>query len=617
MYSLRMTGFPWLMVLFAAATLHSGVLRADARVNLCTDADQGGSGMNLRTAFTQSANPSTLVNAITFDCPGASVLKVTSSLAVTQATRIDGGNTVSLSANEPTYTPMFVLASSIRFFYLDNLQLRDSETLPLHTCLGGPLGVNCGLTRILTAHDYVELRNVTVSGVRYPFGMQGGTFNIYGSHFLANAGGVLHTGGPSSVLIDGSEFNGNQDVALSVLGSLTIQNNSSFVNNGTLILGPASGAPCTLTIERSSFSSNGTTNFGAILTSCDSAIGHSSFVGNTAAAPGAALYLSGQNVTLRADTFQQNRTGVGLTAAVKSGSGAISWTPANGGGTMTVLYSSFQGNLAGAAGGAILVGRNESSPGPQTLNIGATSFGQNTAVTNGGAIAAYGTRLHTARVIFAANSAAGSGGAVYLSNASPNPSGFANTLFVRNRAGVGSAFYGDGAAFVNSTVFGNAGLGITVFAPARAAALVSLSNTIVAANTGGGCSPKGVVDDLGSNLQFPATDCARTIPVADPQLDSMYIPLPRGASLGHGNSTVCAAAPVGGGDVYGVARSPTGHCSIGAAEGDVEVLGGGWIAYRDQPSAANNYQSTQTKLEALLRAAGFGLAVHSLPKVSF
>lgn len=546
MYSLRISGLLWLIALFTAAALHSGQVRADARVNLCGDADQGGSGMNLRTAITQNVNPSTLVNAITFDCPAASVLKVTSSLLVTQATRIDGGNKVSLSANEPTHSPMFVLAASTRFFYLDNLQFNDVETPPLQTCFGGAFGKNCGLTRILTAHDYVELRNVTVSGVRYPFGMQGGTLNIYGSQFLANAGGVLHTAGPSRVLIDGSEFTGNKDVALSVLGSLTIQSNSSFVNNGTRILGPASGMPCSLTIERSSFNSNGTTNFGAILTSCDSAIGHASFVGNTAATPGAALYLSGQNVTLRADTFQQNRAGGGLTAAVKSG-----------GGLMTILYSSFQENSAGAAGGAILVGRNESSPGPQILNIGATSFGKNTAATNGGAIAAYGTGLHTARVIFAANSAANSGGAVYLSSAGPNPSAFANTLFVRNRASSGSAFNGDGAAFVNSTVFGNAGLGISVLAPARAAAHITLSNTIVAANTGGGCGPKGVIDDLGSNLQFPAADCASSIPVADPQLDSMYIPLPRSASMGHGNSTVCAAAPVGGGDVYGVARSPT------------------------------------------------------------
>ena len=85
----------------------------------------------------------------------------------------------------------------------------------------------------------------------------------------------------------------------------------------------------------------------------------------------------------------------------------------------------------------------------------------------------------------------------------------------------------------------------------------------------------------------------------------MYIPLPRGTSMGHGNVAVCAAAPVGGADVYGVARLADHLCSIGAAEGDVEILGGIWTTFRNPPSQANNFQSSTTRLTALLRGAGF------------
>jgi hypothetical protein len=75
--------------------------------------------------------------------------------------------------------------------------------------------------------------------------------------------------------------------------------------------------------------------------------------------------------------------------------------------------------------------------------------------------------------------------------------------------------------------------------------------------------------------------------------------------MGHGNVAVCAAAPVGGADVYGVARLANHLCSIGAAEGDVEVLGGIWSAFRNPPSQANNFQSLTARLAALLREAGF------------
>ncbi|HEY6620226.1 MAG TPA: hypothetical protein VIY68_11805 [Steroidobacteraceae bacterium] len=594
-----------LMAVLASMSIHPTRVLADARVMLCSDADQVGAGMNLRTALKQSVNPETLVNSIVFDCPTGSSIQVRSPLEVTQATRIDGANQLTLAAGGAPGTPMFVLEPAEKFFYLYNLSLIDAQKPPFQTCISKSPGGNCGLSRILVAHDVVELHNVTVSGVHYPFGMKAGTFGIYNSRLVGNVGTVLTTAGPATVTINQSAFLNNHDLPLTVRGALTIENNSSFANNGTVVLGPATGMPCLLKVERSSFNSNGSPNFGAFLSSCDASIGHSTFTSNTSGAPGAALSLSGQNLMLRADTFLQNRSGIALTAAVKMNGGAVSWTPGGAGGVMTVLFSNFRENSSTASGGAIVVGRSESSAGPQTLNIGASSFTKNAARTEGGAIAAYNTQVHTARAIFSTNTAGGTGGAIYVSNASAIEAGFANTLFVQNRASTGGAFSGDGAAFVNSTIYGNSSAGIFVAAPGRAPKHVTLSNTIVAKNSAGDCTPKGLVTNLGDNLQYPGNDCGTGIVVADPQLDPTYIPLPRGTSMGHGNVAVCAAAPVGGADVYGVARLANHLCSIGAAEGDVEVLGGVWSAFRNPASLANNFQSLTTRLAARLREAGF------------
>jgi predicted outer membrane repeat protein len=584
-------------LLSLTAALHSTRAEADTAVTLCADADEPGAGMNLRNALRQPVNPATLVNAITFACGGPATVQVRTSLTVTQATRIDGIQNVSLNAAQPLGTAMFALAPGAKFFYLYNLLIGSAATTPTLCAAYYNSVPNCGLTRVLVGHDVVELHNVTINNVSYPLGMNAGNLGIFDSNFSGNTGRLLDAPGPAVVVLNHASFQNNPNAPFHVQGSLSITGNSTFSNSGPVVHGPAAGAPCNLTVERSTFDSN--TGLGALRSECNASIGHTTFSGNFNGIPGGALSLSGQKITLRTDQFLNNRAGIGVPGNAPGG--AVFWDPpANG--TMTVIFSHFMGNATGGNGGAIMVGRSTASPGSQTLNIGASAFSGNSAQKGGGAVSAFNTQVNTSRTIFVENSAA-SGGAIATSNVEPTLEVFANTLFVRNKGTAGSAFNGDAAQFVNSTLDSNGGTAISVSAPSRAAKHVRLSNTIVSHNAKAGCEPKGAIDDGGTNLQFPGNDCGVAIPSAEPQLDSMYIPLPRSPPMGHGNLTICSQSPVAGTDVYGTARAGGKACSIGAAEGDVQVLGGDWTdvltSRRGRPA-----DYAQQALLQLLRAAG-------------
>src|SRR6185503_5067938 len=62
-----------------------------AIVTLCSDAEQLGGGVNLRTALSQGTK-------ITFRCPGRVTIAVLRTLQVTRSTEIDGGGTITLDA---------------------------------------------------------------------------------------------------------------------------------------------------------------------------------------------------------------------------------------------------------------------------------------------------------------------------------------------------------------------------------------------------------------------------------------------------------------------------------------------------------------------------------------
>ena len=237
---------------------------------------------------------------------------------------------------------------------------------------------------------------------------------------------------------------------------------------------------------------------------------------------------------------------------------------ANGDIAILVDFSIFKGNRSGNLGGAVDIEKSADLS-KTIVRLRRASFSRNTADGSGGAISASDAQLLASQTVFADNSAKQQGGAVALNNAQPLHSVLANSLFVRNSAPNGGAFSGDDSDFINSTVDSNAGVAIAN-AASHPPVHIKLANTIVSNNSQGGCGPAGLFDDGRRNLQFPSADCGASIDVANPHLDSMYIPLPKSPPSGAGDMTVCMHQPVDGRDIYGSARGSSGTCAIGAAE---------------------------------------------------
>jgi hypothetical protein len=251
--------------------------------------------------------------------------------------------------------------------------------------------------------------------------------------------------------------------------------------------------------------------------------------------------------------------------------------------TLSILYSTFAGNNA-TYGGAVDADTPFRSSGKALIEMKVVDFSRNNAILAGGAIHVDSVEVLVSRGVFADNKAE-LGGAVFLSNITPNHSILANNLFVRNTAKGGSAFEGDNADFINSTIDSNTGLAIKVtpglFHPPGH---IKFTNSIVSNNASGGCGPAGLFDDSGHNLQFPGTDCGSSIRVANPQLDTMYVPLPKSPPMGNGDLRVCMSSPINARDVYGLGRSSGGVCTIGAVEGEIEGL----VNRRSRPFAGCN-----------------------------
>jgi predicted outer membrane repeat protein len=240
---------------------------------------------------------------------------------------------------------------------------------------------------------------------------------------------------------------------------------------------------------------------------------------------------------------------------------------------VTMRHVTFVGNRAGS-GGAINLGTT-APDNRVALEASAVLFDGNSATGAGGAISAINGSVQIARGVFVNNQAATYGGAVTLRHLAPRTTILANALFARNKApDGGSAFEGDSAVFINSTIADNDGLAVKANHEITAPWYnVHFSNTIVWKNSGGNCGGAGAqyIDD-GHNLQYPGPSCGASIPVTDALLDTMYIPLPGSPAFGGGSETVCTTAPVDSIDVYGHHRPQPKVCTIGAAEGDIQVM---------------------------------------------
>ncbi len=279
----------------------------------------------------------------------------------------------------------------------------------------------------------------------------------------------------------------------------------------------------------------------------------------------------------------------------------------NGGGTLTIVASRFEGNTSSASGSAI---SNESN---STLTVTGTTFHNNRAPVsysggaiynspdsratitrsiftentagNGGAIQTFGT-MTIRDSTFTDNEAEGDGGAIDARSGGQLE--VVNTTISGNSANRGGGFSaagplaGNSATLTNVTLANNtassSGASIALFGTSGT---ITLRNTIVA-----GSAPNclvqttsgGSIVDGGNNLQFPGNTCGTGIRTANPRLGPLEDN--GGFTLTHAieeNSPARNAAnnancpPF---DQRGVVRPQGTTCDIGAFEfGAVPVLG--------------------------------------------
>jgi predicted outer membrane repeat protein len=558
---------------------------ADAKVTLCHSADEAGLGMNLRRALTAALNPNTATNTITFQCGGPATIEIDGPLEIMQATAIDGGTTITLTSSNSSFrSSLVVVALTGNFLYLRNLTLThpnaERQFCDLSTCVG----------TVLNAQGFTEFDNVVIQNTDTPIVASSGTLTVSQSQLAGNTGHLVVTAPGATLNIISSGFQDNVGAMPLLAGGTTSITASHFSGQSVASFFPS---PCQqLTVNGTTF--DGHTD-GVLQINCSSiVISNSQFNNNSTPNDGGVIRLlpAAQQISIRASRFFNNHA---------LGRGGAIWfvNPAR---SLFIGYSSFTGNQAGNLGGGAIY--MEGVRAPSVMKLQRVSFSRNLTTGAGGAIRALATELLMAQTVFADNQATVRGGAVALENSTGLHAVLANTLLIRNKSAVGSAFSGDDADFINSTVDSNQGLALESRA-SRAPAPIHLRNTIISNNPQGGCGPAasspGAFVDGGHNLQFPGSDCGAAIPVANPHLDTMYIPLPLSPPFGHGDPNVCRATPISGKDVYGSARLASGLCAIGAAEGVIRDLvpcqGGN---QPDQPQGPACYRSLYDQLQKLL-----------------
>lgn len=183
--------------------------------------------------------------------------------------------------------------------------------------------------------------------------------------------------------------------------------------------------------------------------------------------------------------------------------------------------------------------------------------------------------MEIARVTFVDNTAGIAGGAIRSGSTGYDRVQLGNALLVRNSAPSGGAFIGRTLDLTNASVVSNQG-GLSVAPPPAGLSEppggVVLRNTLLSQNAEGNCTGEiDAVVDKGQNLQFPDAGCGAGIRVADPALDSMFVPSLASPARFSGDPKICLEHPlVAARDVYGSERPTYENCAIGAVEQDLE-----------------------------------------------
>ncbi|MHB8645810.1 MAG: choice-of-anchor Q domain-containing protein [Thermomicrobiales bacterium] len=399
----------------------------------------------------------------------------------------------------------------------------------------------------------------TGGGINNEGGMATVTSDTFTGNFAGFEGGAIENAGAidNSVLKNGilavtnSTFTGNSALdggAIENLSSTdtTSVTGGSFTNN-TALGGGAIDSFGPLTVTGATFSGNTSTgagNGGGAISASLPTVTSSIFTGNmSTSADGGAMLLNGGTVT---NSIFMNNTAHTTGGGIQNSS------------TLTVTGSAFIGNSAPLGGGGLF----ENTSG--TPIIASSTFTGNSATgSNGGGIKSIGGLTLTNSTL-SGNSAA-TGGGLYVSSPGALTATVTNSTIANNSATTG------GGGFQNDN------------GPA------SITNTIVASNTGGNCGVRltfSVITDGGHNIQFGDNSCGATITVADPLLGPLAdnggaTMLPDGSHLktpalkpgspavDAGSDTVCNQTGVGKVnmlDERGIHRPQGAHCDIGAYE---------------------------------------------------
>ncbi len=424
--------------------------------------------------------------------------------------------------------------------------------------------------------------------------------------FNVSASGTLSLG--LVTLMNGKNANGG--AILSAGGSINIAG-SSLIGNQATSNGGAISSSGSINIVGTNFSGNKADgNGGAIeITGGDSTLtlAGSNFAGNIATGSGGAI-----SVSAGADISDVIFSGNIATGNATSGGGGIFNNGSSGGSKLTLIRSSFNGNLSPQGSGGALFNGSQA-----TALVSDSSFNGNIAGTPiannrfGGAIYNQSqAQLALNRVTMLTNAAGGSGGGL------ANDKGTAivtNTSFTANVASSkgGGVFNFDSqqggantstVTLRNVTFSSNAALisggGIYNDSANDPFAVVTISNTIVdnsdGVGLGGNCV--GTITSSGHNLDGGAS-CALNQPgdlsSADPKLDIPFFnggPLVSlltqklkfgSAAIDAGDPAICAADPVLNQDQRSKPRPNDGDgdgaaiCDIGAFEADTIVAGYG------------------------------------------
>lgn len=488
---------------------------------------------------------------VTFSCAGAIVFS--QSHAVLKDVEIDGGGAVTLDGN------------GLRMFGLGSGRSPRLAFKALRV-VGAGVGPSGLPGSVVSGEGSVALLDGTqISRSQKPIWVMAGALEIRNAWLHENTGPVVVVSEGSLDVSKATRFTDNRGPAIATGPSTRARiDDTQFFRNGGSDFGGAAAQGCEVVITGSWFADNtAVEDGGALVSRCKLTLEDTQFERNVAARDGGAVYLGiGSDATMRAVQFRENRAG-------RNGGAVMAVWRLDRLGALRVRKGRFERNQAGATGGAISAGE------ARRVEIQLGAFVANVAGNAGGAIYVRQSPLVVDRTAFLKNRSNGSGGAI-ASLCMPAAAGrVSNSLLSGNVASAGGAFHGTHMTFVNATLVMNGGAAVRQGATCSDRSEIAFANTIIDGGWQGGCAGADAARtfrDLGHNLQFFGSSCGPTIVVALPLLGPFYAPLaPVSPAIAAGSLAVCAAAPIGGRDLYGTHRPQGAGCSIGAVEGDLSA----------------------------------------------